>query len=219
MKKRIYRSTVIIVLAALLAFSLILSFGLYFSFSNAYQQQLSTQLNLLSTAIEDAEDPETVFDQWRGNTGDSRLTLIDDAGNVICDTEADADEMENHLDRPEVAEALETGFGISRRQSTTVREMTFYAAQLLSNGNILRISMSQRSIYSVLADTLIFCLLAIPLTMIASSILAGRTTKSILKPIDNLDLDHPADNEIYDEFAPLMSCLVAQNRRIDSQIL
>ena len=125
MKARIYRSTVAIVLASLLVFSLILSAGLYFVFARSFQAQLHSELSLLSAAMNRSPEPDEVFSLWAEQSGSFRLTLIAPDGTVLADTGADASQMENHAARSEIASALETGFGASHRQSATLDEMTF----------------------------------------------------------------------------------------------
>lgn len=218
MKERIYRGTVRVVLLSIVIFSLILSFGLYFVFSDHFQAQLRSELDLLAAVAEDSHDIDGVFDRWIEAGEEARLTLIAPDGTVLNDTKADPDAMENHLTRPEVVSALENGSGISRRQSSTLDELTFYVARRLEDGSVLRLSGTQQSVFSVLLGAFLSVFLAVPLTLLASSIMADRTTKSILRPIDALNLDHPSDNEIYDEFTPLLSRLAVQNRRIESQM-
>lgn len=218
MKARIHRSTVCIVLAALTAFGTLLSVGLYFVFSSHFQAQLEHELSLLTAVLEEVADPDVVFDRWSAGDPSMRLTLIASDGQVLDDTIADPLQMENHAGRPEVAEALRDGAGASRRSSTTLGTMTFYVARRLSDGRVLRLSGTQQSVFSVLLGALACVLLAMPLCLAVSWLISGRTTKAILAPIDALDLDHPTENEIYDEFTPLLARLSAQNRRIDSQM-
>ena len=218
MKARIFHSTVCIVLAALIAFSMLLSVGLYFVFAGRYQSTLEAELKLLVASLSEGEDPASAFQRWASAGEDVRLTLIGPDGRVLCDTDADPLQMENHADRPEVAAALAGGAGSDRRVSATLEEMTFYVAQRLPDGQVLRLAGAQSSIFSVMLGALACVLLAMPVTLLAGSALAGRTTRAIIAPIDALDLDHPAENEIYDEFTPLLARLSAQNRRIESQI-
>ena len=218
MKDRIYRDTVRIVLASIAIFSLIFAVGLYFVFTGHFQNQLRTELELLAGAMNAAEDPETLFALWSGEGAGTRLTLIAQDGTVLADTEAEAGEMENHAGRPEVGQALETGFGSARRQSPTLDEMTYYVAQRLDDGNVLRLAGDLQSVVSVLLGAFLCVFLAAPLTLLASSVMAERTTRAIIRPIDALNLDKPSENEIYDEFAPLLARLSVQNRRIESQM-
>ena len=218
MKDRIYRGTVRIVLASIAIFSLIFAVGLYFVFTGHFQNQLRTELELLAGAMNAAEDPETLFALWSGEGAGTRLTLIAQDGTVLADTEAEAAGMENHVGRPEVQQALETGFGTARRQSPTLDEMTYYVAQRLDDGSVLRLAGDLQSVVSVLLGAFLCVFLAAPLTLLASSVMAERTTRAIIRPIDALNLDKPSENEIYDEFAPLLARLSVQNRRIESQM-
>ena len=120
MKARIFHSTVCIVLAALIAFSMLLSVGLYFVFAGRYQSTLEAELKLLVASLSEGEDPASAFQRWASAGEDVRLTLIGPDGRVLCDTDADPLQMENHADRPEVAAALAGGAGSDRRVSATL---------------------------------------------------------------------------------------------------
>lgn len=218
MKDRIYRGTVRIVLASIAVFSLIFAVGLYFVFTNHFQGQLRAELTLLAGAMDAAEDPAALFALWADGATDARLTYIAADGSVLGDTEVESAAMENHADRPEVAQALESGFGAARRQSPTLDEMTYYVAQRLDDGSVLRLAGDLQSAVSVLLGAFLCVFLAMPLTLLASSVMADRTTRAIIRPIDALNLDKPAENEIYDEFTPLLARLSVQNRRIESQM-
>lgn len=218
MKERIYRGAVRIVLASIAVFSLIFAVGLYFVFTTHFQGQLRAELELLAGAMNAAEDPAALFAQWEGGATGARLTHIAADGTVLGDTQADSGDMENHAARPEVAQALETGFGAARRQSPTLDEMTYYVAQRLDDGSVLRLAGDLQSAVSVLLGAFLCVFLAAPLTLLASAAMAERTTRAIIRPIDALNLDKPSENEIYDEFAPLLARLSVQNRRIESQM-
>src|SRR5699024_36585 len=86
------------------------------------------------------------------------------------------------------------------------------------DGSVLRLAGDLQSVVSVLLGAFLCVFLAAPLTLLASSVMAERTTRAIIRPIDALNLDKPSENEIYDEFAPLLARLSVQNRRIESQM-
>jgi len=124
-----------------------------------------------------------------------RITLIDTDGSVIYDTMDDTLKLENHLDREEVQEALNAGEGESFRYSATLTEKTYYYARRLSNGTVLRVSDVRITLGAVLLRMLIPLLCALLAVIVLSAILSGRLAKSIVKPINDLDLESAAPPE------------------------
>lgn len=206
MTKRIFRS---ICLAALIVFfaTVILIMGvLYEYFSDTTQAQLRMQTNLAAQGV--TNEGMEYFRDFEA-VG-SRITWIDTAGNVLYDSESDSLEMENHLEREEVKDAISKGYGESKRYSATLMESSFYSAQKLDDGTILRLSISQNSILTLFLrmsqPVSIICMIA----MVLSIALAIQISKKIVKPINEMNLDEPLSNEGYEELSPFL-------HRIDSQ--
>ncbi len=152
-----------------------------------------------------------------GDIGE-RVTLIAPDGTVVADTEANAAEMENHLERSEVRQAVENGSGTSVRYSETLTEKIIYYAVKMPDGNILRVSVKHYTVITILLG-LVQPILAI--LLIASAfcfMLSSRASKSIVKPINSLDLDAPENNDAYEELAPLLKKISRQRRVIDEQL-
>ena len=146
-----------------------------------------------------------------------RVTIIDEAGNVTFDNMADPDEMDNHLDRPEVAQALEKGFGESKRYSETLGETTRYYATRLAGGNVLRLAITTHGATHFLTRFVPVFLLCLALAACFALIAARRLTRRITEPINNIDLDAPELIE-YEELLPLAKKIVEQRREINTQI-
>lgn len=206
MTKRIFRSICLVALTVFLA-SVVLFMGvLYEYFSNVEQAQLKMQTTLAAQGVTN-EGIDYFHDLKVKNY---RISWIDAEGNVIFDSASDTAEMENHLEREEVREALSSGYGESRRYSATLMERSFYSAQKLDNGTILRLSISQNSILTLfLGMTQPICIIFV-IALILSIVLAIQVSKKIVKPLNEIDLDNPLSNEGYDELSPFL-------RRIDSQ--
>lgn len=206
MTKRIFRSICLVALTVFLA-SVVLFMGiLYEYFSNVEQAQLKMQTTLAAQGVTN-EGIDYFHDLKVKNY---RITWIDTEGNVIFDSASDTAEMENHLEREEVREALSSGYGESRRYSATLMERSFYSAQKLDDGTILRLSISQNSILTLLLGmTQPICIIFV-IALILSIVLAIQVSKKIVKPLNEIDLDNPLSNEGYDELSPFL-------RRIDSQ--
>lgn len=206
MTKRIFYSICLVALTVILA-SIILIMGvMYGYFSNVQQDQLRMQTSLAAQGVTN----EGIGYFRNFEVKDYRITWIDTDGTVLYDSESNSAEMENHLEREEVMEAISTGYGESKRYSATLTERSLYSAQLLSDGTILRLSISQNSILMLLFGMVQPICMIFAVALILSVMLAIRISRKIVKPLNMIDLDNPLSNEGYDELSPFL-------RRIDSQ--
>ena len=213
MTKRIFRSIFLVAMAVFAASVLLFSIMLYNYFSEVRQEQLRVQTELAAKAV--AAEGVQYFDDL--DAREYRITLIAPDGKVIFDSRSDTGEMENHLEREEIREALENGFGESSRYSVTLMERALYCAERLPDGSVLRMSVSQNTLLTLLfgmsQPLAAIILIAIALSMF----LAYRLSKQIVKPLNNLNLDDPLSNEQYDELAPLLHRIDSQQRQIKKQ--
>lgn len=213
MTKRIFRSVCIVAVAVLLA-SLTLVMGvLYDYFSGSQEEQLKNQTVLAAQGIEN--EGTGYFDGLKSE--DLRITWIDKDGKVLFDNRTDASSMENHLEREEVREAVESGYGTSARYSETLTEKSLYSAKKLSDGSIVRLSVSQYSVITLFLGMLRPVLFIALLAVILALVLAYRLSKNIVTPLNKLDLDAPLSNEVYEELSPLLQRMDAQQKQLKSQ--
>lgn len=213
MTKRIFRSVCIVAVAVLLA-SLTLVMGvLYDYFSGSQEEQLKNQTVLAAQGIEN--EGAGYFDGLESE--DLRITWIDKDGKVLFDNRTDASSMENHLEREEVREAVESGYGTSARYSETLTEKSLYSAKKLSDGSIVRLSVSQYSVITLFLGMLRPVLFIALLAVILALVLAYRLSKNIVTPLNKLDLDAPLSNEVYEELSPLLQRMDAQQKQLKSQ--
>ena len=126
--------------------------------------------------------------------------------------------MENHNDRKEVQEALENGSGYAERMSKTLSEKTVYYALKLTNGSVLRVAGTQSSVFALMLQLVPPVLCIVVIMLILAGFAAARMSANIVKPINELDLDHPEENQIYEEVGPLLSRIHKQNRQIQTQL-
>src|SRR5699024_7576813 len=152
------------------------------------------------------------------NGQDSRITYIDDAGNVLYDSMADEEAMENHKDREEFQEAEETGVGQAERISDTLSERTLYYAVRLRDNSVLRISSTQDSVLALTVQLIPPALGILAVLIILACFFASRIASRIVEPLNSLDLEHPEENMVYEEVAPLLSKIHKQNGQIRLQI-
>ena len=215
MTKKIFRSTVAVGLAVLLASLLIIMGALYSYFGHVQEQQLRDELSIAAAAMTDG-DGEVYLS--RLHSDDYRITWLKADGTVLYDTRADASTMENHAQRQEVRQALANGAGESSRYSATLLEKTLYYAQRLPDGTVLRLSASRVTMGVLLLSMLPAILAVIAVALILSAILAGRVSRHIVRPLNTLDLEHPLENDAYEELSPLLRRLEHQRRQIDEQL-
>ncbi len=214
MTKKIFHSILLVACTVLLACYLVILTSLNDYFTSLRKSQLKTQLSFASTAVED----EGIEYLKNVEGGEYRLTLIDTDGTVLYDTGADAASMENHSDRREFQEAFLSGYGESHRYSRTLTEQTYYFAKKLSDDRVLRISTSQVTIVSLLLGMLQPLLVIAFLAILLSVFLAKRASRNLVKPLNNLDLNDPLSNDVYEELSPLLRHMAQQNKQIALQM-
>jgi two-component system phosphate regulon sensor histidine kinase PhoR len=212
--KKIFKS-IMFVCALVLAVGLAAVMGiLYRNFDGQMRKELSKEAAYLAYGVE-----QQGLDYLKNIKDKSaRITYIDQDGTVLFDNEADVSEMKNHSDRTEFQKAEKYGAGESSRYSDTLSEKTIYYALRLKDGTVLRVSGTQDSVLA-LVENLIFPLCGLLcLMLILSGIMASAISKRIVKPINELDLESPEENRIYEELSPLLSKIHRQNREIQNQL-
>ena len=214
MTSKIFRSTVFVAVIVLLCSLGIVMGVLYSHFTKVQVQQLKNELSLAVTGTE--QYGNTFLENVEADR--FRITWIDLDGTVLFDTQADQSVMENHANREEIQEAFLTGRGSAIRTSETLTEQTFYEAQKLKDGTVLRISTSQESAWSLMIGMLGPLFLIATLAIVLSAILAGRMAKNIVEPLNQLDLEQPLKNDVYEEISPLLHRIHRQHRQIESQV-
>ena len=214
MTKKIFKS-IMFVCALVLTVGLAAVMGiLYSNFDGQMRKELSKEAAYLAYGVEQqgVDYLKNIKDK------SARITYIDQDGTVLFDNEADVSEMKNHSDRTEFQKAEKYGAGESSRYSDTLSEKTIYYALRLKDGTVLRVSSTQDSVLA-LVENLIFSLCGLLcLMLILSGIMASAISKRIVKPINELDLESPEENRIYEELSPLLSKIHRQNREIQNQL-
>lgn len=213
MTKRIFRSICIVAISVFFA-SLFLIMGvLYDYFSKMQQDQLKIQTELASQGV--AHEGIDYFVDL--DTDAYRITWIGADGTILYDTELDASSMENHLDREEVKEALSTGYGESSRYSETLTKRLFYAAKRLPDGTVIRLSGAQYAVWILLFGIAQPIAIVIAVAVILSFVLASRLSKNIVHPLNELNLEEPKSNKLYEELQPLLDRIDSQQRQLKAQ--
>ena len=187
---------------------------LYEYFGSVEKKQLRDELELAAVAVK--ENGTEYLSQLSSER--YRLTWIENDGTVLYDTVTDAESLENHADRVEVKQALEYGEGESTRYSSTLLQKTMYCAERLADGSVLRISMSRATAGVLLVGMGQPILVVLIVALILSSVLAKSLSHRIVQPLNKLDLEHPLENDAYEELAPLLGRINRQHLQIDEQM-
>lgn len=216
MKRKIFGSmvllSVITVLLAMAAFSALL----YQQLEKDMERELKNQMALALSGYEQGGAP--FLEGVRGEDRNSRITLIAPSGEVLYDNRANADQMENHGDRPEVIGAFETGRGEGVRNSDTLGSQLFYLAQRTEDGNVLRLSIRTESIRTSMGESLILLAGIVLLIVILALVLSGFQTRRIIRPINDMDLEYPEGAKLYDELSPLIFRIHKLNQSVQEKM-
>lgn len=215
MTKKIFKNIFLGCISVLIATIIIIVGVMYNYYGNEMMSGLKSELNSISSGVEIGG-----FDFLNSLEKDDndRITWIDSDGTVRYDSDATANKMENHLDREEIREALETGKGEAIRTSNTLSEKTMYCAKLLSDGSIIRVSTNQYTVWILLLNMFQPLAIVIIIALVLSYAIAFFASKKIVMPINELDLENVGAVTTYEEIEPLVHRISHQNRVIKKQI-
>ncbi|MFI3254087.1 MAG: ATP-binding protein [Eubacteriales bacterium] len=215
MTKRIFLAHFISAILTLCVTALLVTVVTYTHFLETQTEEMFVQTKLVSLGVEKMgisflEETKTSL----------RLTWIDQEGEVLYDSDKEAEMMENHLDRKEVVQALEQGTGTSSRQSETLFVDLLYVAVRLEDGTVLRTSTLQSNLKAFIFSIFYPLFLVMFLAGVMALVLAFAQTRSIMKPLTTLDLEHPLENaKAYEEITPFLQQIQKQYEKIEGQIL
>lgn len=214
MTKKIFRSIITVTIVVFVANLFIACSFLYDFFNKSQVNQLKENLSLVASSVE--KFGTEYLDSFDSSI--FRFTLVSADGSVLYDSQVKTEEMENHLEREEISEAFENGNGSSERYSSTLTEKTFYEATRLQNGNVLRISVSQMTMGMLILGMLPAICVIVLISIAVALLLSHQMAKSIVKPLNELDLENPAENETYEELAPILTKINKQHKQITRQM-
>lgn len=217
MKNKIFRALVALAAMAVLVASGLITFLVSQDYFNETKKELAQEARYISMGLESGGN-DFLNKIAAENGSNVRITLIDKDGIVLFDNQAEAKTLENHAMRQEVMEAVAVGAGEAERFSDTLDKTTYYYAVRLDDGKILRLARTIDSIYkSVLQMLPIMGGIVIVVAFLAS-IVARRVTFNLIKPLDQVNLDEPLDNETYDELAPFLTRIAKQKRQLSKNL-
>lgn len=214
MTGKIFRAILTVALIVLVISLLTVTGFLYDYFGTIQEKELRDQLNFAAVGTEALGI--SFLEKLRGEN--YRLTLIQEDGRVLFDTDADPQTVENHRDREEIQQAFWGGTGHSSRYSSTLTEKTTYEAVRLTDGTVLRISVSHYTSWLLLLGMIQPVLIIGLLAAVLSGLLASSMAKKVVAPFNTLDLEHPLENDTYPELSPLLHRIHVQHQEIEIQI-
>ena len=213
MSKRIFLNMFIISSVVIALTTILTVVIVYKSFSNQNIAALKGELTATSSGV---ELNGVAF--LKSLSVKHRITLVDSSGKVLFDNRNDINSLGNHNDREEIREARENGTGYSERYSDTLSRKTIKVTKLLNNGDVLRLSKDMSTVWSTLMDTIFPMICVMVFAILIAAYMAGRVSKAVTTPINQIDLNEPDREKIYDEIEPLIDKIIKQNNQIDKQI-
>ena len=213
MSKRIFLNMFIISSVVIALTTILTVVIVYKSFSNQNIAALKGELTATSSGV---ELNGVAF--LKSLSVKHRITLVDSSGKVLFDNRNDINSLGNHNDREEIREARENGTGYSERYSDTLSRKTINVTKLLNNGDVLRLSKDMSTVWSTLMDTIFPMICVMVFAILIVAYMAGRVSKAVTTPINQIDLNEPDREKIYDEIEPLIDKIIKQNNQIDKQI-
>lgn len=214
LKKKIQNSMILVVLTSLILTYGTMIFVVYYQTMEILKNEIQQEADYIEAAVcisgvSYLEDMDAV----RENT---RVTLIDASGEVLYDSGKQEEHLENHLDRPEIQEALKSGSGQDVRRSETLDQDMFYYAVRLDNGTVLRVSKNMETVFSTAMSILPMMGVVACCMVIFALLLAKWQTAKLIYPINHLNLAEPLENDMYEELTPLLKSIDKQNREKDA---
>ena len=210
LRSKIQHSMIMVITVTLLAAYALTTLVIYRQNVNLMEQETRQEANYIVKAIEiSGTDYLKQMDEVEKNT---RITLIDSAGDVLYDSTEDAVTLQNHKNRPEIKAAHKNGTGQEVRRSTTMSKEMFYYAKLLPDGNVLRVSKTMNTAFhTAIAILPVMALIAL-VALGFAYLLARQQVAKLIRPINELDLEEPLENEVYEELTPLLESIDKQNK-------
>lgn len=214
LKKKIQNSMILVVLTSLILTYGTMIFVVYYQTMEILKDEIQQEADYIEAAVcisgvSYLEDMDAV----RENT---RVTLIDASGEVLYDSGKQEEHLENHLDRPEIQEALKSGSGQDVRRSETLDQDMFYYAVRLDNGTVLRVSKNMETVFST-AMSILPMMGVVACCMVTFALLLAKwQTAKLIYPINHLNLAEPLENDMYEELTPLLQSIDKQNREKDA---
>lgn len=215
---RVFATIFVCAMAVIVAFTVLGAFFVQNTLADATSANLAQETELIAAALDEQQEPIAFLRSL--DREDLRITLINKDGSVAYDNEASPSTLPNHGDRPEVAEAFESGSGSAERASSTLDEIMLYQAVRLNNGQVVRLAQAQPGVAAILMSLVAPMLLIAAAGAVLSFFLARRESRAIIEPLQEVDLDHPRRSyeHAYAEMVPMLERIESQRQELKRQM-
>ena len=219
MRRKIYWNMCLVALFSLILATLVTTGLFYRDLQTQMEKEVATEVRYIQSAMEMGGSDYLDYLSIRGDGNSiNRITWVDQDGTVLYDSYKNSESLENHLDRPEIKDALEKGVGSITRPSETLAEQTYYYAVRLSDGTVVRVASTTRSGWASFMQMIPWVVVLTIVIFCITMVLAEIQTKKIVGPINSLNLDNPDEASVYDELSPLIGRIEKQNQTIHRQM-
>jgi two-component system phosphate regulon sensor histidine kinase PhoR len=216
LNRRIFTLSILLTGAAVLVTSVFIAVSAHSVFYDAVKRELILEASLIRAGYELTGE---AYLENLPRTPGRRVTLIAPDGNVRYDNAMRTENMDNHLNRPEVQQALLTGnIGESTRFSETAQAQTYYYAMRLTDGNVLRVSGTTANLIDFIRPLYWQTPLIIAGMLLVSVGVVSLFTRRIIRPINAINLASPDEHIIYEELVPLLKRIREQHTHIERQM-
>lgn len=219
MKKDLFKSFSLLFLLAILSIILVTTINYYRHYKEMQEKRLVELLDYF-TNLSEEELPEELKKGRKAFTG-VRFTLLDEAGKVLYDTDNEAEEMESHVDRKEIREALEKDFGEDVRKSETLNENFYYMAKKLPTNHILRVSERQRDLFSSFKPSIYPLVLTLIIGLVITFFFIDNTSDYMVRSLEdqfNSLLSGKKLEKEYAEIYPVKRLVEDQQEELKKQV-
>ena len=213
MRNKIFSGLLWLSTAAVVIASVLIAVIMYQGSMTTMQHDLRQEAAFIKIGMEQGEKSYLQALQAEGNKV-TRVTLVAPDGKVMYDNYVPAEKLLNHKDREEVQSALTDGVGLAERMSDTLSEKTFYYALRLENGDVLRVARTTDSVFATVAGSIPYMIAVVLLVAFVAMLLARRITDKMVLPLEQVDLEHPLENDTYDELAPFLTRISQQQKQV-----
>ena len=219
MRRKIYWNMCLVALLSLILATFVTTGLFYRDLQTQMEKEVATEVRYIQSAMEMGGSDYLDYLSIRGDGNSiNRITWVDQDGTVLYDSYKNSESLENHLDRPEIKDALEKGVGSITRPSETLAEQTYYYAVRLSDGTVVRVASTTRSGWASFMQMIPWVVVLTIVIFCITMVLAEIQTKKIVGPINSLNLDNPDEASVYDELSPLIGRIEKQNQTIHRQM-
>lgn len=216
MRAKIQRTLVLILTITLLISYLLFSFIVYQQNLSILKSDVRQEASYIRTALE--VSGAQYLEQLDSAGAQTRITYIDQDGNVLYDSQGGEASLENHKERKEIREALEKGSGEDIRMSDTVGAELYYYAIRMQNGNVLRVAKTRDSLAGTALQILPLVAFLGFFMILLAYVISRHQTNRLIRPINELDIAHPLDNNVYEELAPLLTEIDRHNKEKEKTV-